>query len=198
MFPDASPPLFLTREGHAEALRIFDLFHGNESRAIREAVNRAVARLSASAWNEFDAVYASLYTLSLLDRTRAIPLDVSPGGGGELPHRVSVEFFLDLKLRNDHSPHKLLDERGVAHFMNFRRVVEGLIPFKMVPRSLGFGCIFVEFDVFLPRLPTIVGDGPSGGHAGEERFVASFLTGSEWESLIERFNVADVAVHGPT
>ncbi|CAO4164115.1 hypothetical protein [Methylorubrum populi] len=197
MFPDASPPLFLTREGYAEALRIFDLFTENDSRSIREAVDRAVARLSGSAWSEFDGVYLSLYTLSLLNRTRALRLDAPRADDGDLPHRVSVEFFLDLKLRNDHSPRRLLDERGVAHFMNFRRAVEGLIPFKMTPRSLGFGCIYVEFEVFLPRLPAI-GDGQASRGVGEEGFVASFLAGREWESLIERFNVADVAVHGPT
>ena len=198
MFPDASPPLFLTREGHAEALRIFDLFLGNDTGSIREAVDQAVLRLSSSAWSEFDAVYLSLYTLSLLNRTRAMPLNASEGIDDELPYRMSVEFFLDLKLRNENSPWKLLDERGVAHFMNFRRAVEGLIPFKMMPRSLGFGCIFVEFDVFLPRLEAIAGDDPAGGGAAEKGFAASFFAGREWESFIERFNVADVAVHGPT
>lgn len=199
MSSEITPPLFLSLSGYREAVRIFQVFREEERTSIRKAVDHSVSCLSKMEWSDYDDTYLSLYTLSLHGHENPISLVSSVAEDSNLPYRGTVEFMLDLKLRIETSEYKLLDERSVALFINFKKAVEGLVPFRMVPRAVAFGCIVVEFDILVPRLHEI-----DPRHSGAIAFfqeggiIQSFFSGKEWDALTKRFHVADVAVHGLT
>jgi len=112
-------------------------------------IQSAAENLFARPWTSYDTVYLGLYTFNLAGIRKWVgESQTSPViTGGDTVSSATIETMLDLDLCPPYSKKRLLDERLVADLINFRSVLEQLVPFQTSLTSVGFGCFYMAFRV---------------------------------------------------